>query len=93
MSENLLKKLFSRIQVHPNFLEILFLFGDKIGPVEESFSSFFSHCRPYNVDNPYIEPTCSYGTLSRFTKGTELNYARYWLQYKIRRSPYEVISN
>lgn len=62
MSEVFLKMLFTRLQVHPEFLEVLFLFSEKIGPVEESFGSFFSHCRPLNV----MSPACSYGKLILF---------------------------
>lgn len=61
MSETFLRQLFTLLKVHPDFLEIIFLFGEKIGPVEESFGSFFSHCRPQNVQNPFVEPACSYG--------------------------------
>ncbi|OJJ39788.1 hypothetical protein ASPWEDRAFT_105628, partial [Aspergillus wentii DTO 134E9] len=60
VSETFLRQLFTLLKVHPDFLEIIFLFGEKIGPVEESFGSFFSHCRPQNVQNPFVEPACSY---------------------------------
>lgn len=46
---------------NPGFLEILFLFGEKIGPVEKSFSSFLSHCRPLNGKESFVKSTCSYG--------------------------------
>ncbi|PLN84780.1 hypothetical protein BDW42DRAFT_31437 [Aspergillus taichungensis] len=63
VSEPILRELFTGLQVHPEFLEILFLFGEKLGPTEESFSSFCSHCRPvvaslssYGLSGPL----CSY---------------------------------
>ena len=64
VSETILRQLFTGLQVHPEFLEILFLFGEKIGPIEESFSSFCSHCRPavtsLSSSGP-SSPMCSYG--------------------------------
>lgn len=55
VSAEFLKKLFSFLRVRPEYLDILFLFGAKAGAVEQSFSSFFSHCRPLSTGS------CSYG--------------------------------
>jgi hypothetical protein len=35
------KKLFTCLRVHPDFLDIVRVFGEKIKPVEEGFNSFF----------------------------------------------------
>jgi hypothetical protein len=35
------RKLFACLKVHPSFLEIVHVFCEKVGPVEESFNSFF----------------------------------------------------
>ncbi|KAL2820554.1 hypothetical protein BDW59DRAFT_174470 [Aspergillus cavernicola] len=60
VSAEFLRKLFTFLHVHPEFLDIVFLFGEKRGPVEQSFSSFFSHCRPRSIDHPVAEAACSY---------------------------------
>ena len=60
ISEELLRKLFTRLKVHPDFLEVLLSFGEKIGPVEESFGSFFSHCHRQQQENRHINMVCSY---------------------------------
>ncbi|KAL4883538.1 hypothetical protein BJY04DRAFT_216362 [Aspergillus karnatakaensis] len=46
VSAEFLKRLFTSLRVHPEFLEVLLLFGAKTKPDEQSFSAFFSHCRP-----------------------------------------------
>ncbi|KAL4745151.1 hypothetical protein BDW72DRAFT_198914 [Aspergillus terricola var. indicus] len=60
VSAEFLKKLFSFLRVHPEYLDIVFLFAEKSGPVEQSFSSLFSHCRPLSTGNPADELMCSY---------------------------------
>ena len=35
------RKLFTCLKIHPNFLDIVQLFSEKVRPVEEGFSSFF----------------------------------------------------
>ncbi|KAL4812940.1 hypothetical protein BDW67DRAFT_193159 [Aspergillus spinulosporus] len=60
LSAEFLKKLFSFLRVHPEYLDIVFLFAEKSGPVEQSFSSLFSHCRPLLTGNPAAGPRCSY---------------------------------
>jgi hypothetical protein len=47
--------------VHPDFVEVLMIFGEKLGPVEESFSTFFSHCHPQQGADPFSNAMCSYG--------------------------------
>ncbi|KAL4904028.1 hypothetical protein BDW74DRAFT_185744 [Aspergillus multicolor] len=58
VSAEFLKKLFSFLRVHPEYLDIAFLFARKSGPVEQSFSSLFSHCRLLSVAS--AESACSY---------------------------------
>ncbi|KAL6234073.1 hypothetical protein BDW75DRAFT_251666 [Aspergillus navahoensis] len=60
VSAEFLKKLFSFLRVHPEYLDIVFLFAEKSGPVEQSFSSLFSHCRSLSTGNSAAEPACSY---------------------------------
>lgn len=43
ISEEMLRKLFTSQKVHPNFLDVVHVFGEKTEPVEESFSTFFYH--------------------------------------------------
>ena len=43
ISEVMLRKLFTSQKVHPNFLDVVHVFGEKAEPVEESFSTFFYH--------------------------------------------------
>ncbi|KAL3469123.1 hypothetical protein BJX99DRAFT_252226 [Aspergillus californicus] len=61
VSADFLRKLFTFLCVRPEFLETVFLFGEKAGPVEQAFSSFFSHCRPLSsIDCAVAEAFCSY---------------------------------
>ncbi|KAL4974577.1 hypothetical protein BDW66DRAFT_167666 [Aspergillus desertorum] len=60
VSAEFLKKLFSFLRVHPEYLDIVFLFADRSEPVEQSFSSIFSHCRPLSTGNHAGESACSY---------------------------------
>ena len=41
ISEEHFRRLFTRMAVHPNFLDVVRLFCEKTGPVEEGFSSLF----------------------------------------------------
>ncbi|OCK75784.1 hypothetical protein K432DRAFT_307764 [Lepidopterella palustris CBS 459.81] len=43
ISEDTVRKLFTSLTVHPDFLEVVHLFGEKSEPVEESFSVYFCH--------------------------------------------------
>ncbi|KAL4801855.1 hypothetical protein BDV18DRAFT_164668 [Aspergillus unguis] len=58
MTAEFLKKLFTFVQVHPEYLDVVTLFSEKLGPVEQSFSSFFSHCWPDR--SAVAESACSY---------------------------------
>ncbi|KAL4782537.1 hypothetical protein BJX76DRAFT_349272 [Aspergillus varians] len=60
ISAEFLKRLFTFLRVHPAFLDIVFLFGAKAGPVEQSYSSCFSHCRPLVTEPPAAGLACSY---------------------------------
>ncbi|KAL4761142.1 uncharacterized protein BDW70DRAFT_168212 [Aspergillus foveolatus] len=68
VSAEFLKKLFSFLRVHPGYLDIVFLFAEKSDPVEQSFSSLFSHCRPLSTGNPADELMCSYGENTRHSQ-------------------------
>ncbi|OCL06759.1 hypothetical protein AOQ84DRAFT_389976 [Glonium stellatum] len=50
-----LRQLFASQEVHPNFLDVVHVFGEKTEPVEESFSTFFCHpisqSRTVNLDS------------------------------------------
>ncbi|KAI9763753.1 MAG: hypothetical protein M1839_006316, partial [Geoglossum umbratile] len=66
ISEEILRKLFTYMCVHPHFLDIIHLFGEKLGPVEESLSIYFD-----NMISP--KPSTSLGpTVQEF--GYELGY-------------------
>ncbi|KAF2810478.1 uncharacterized protein BDZ99DRAFT_571050 [Mytilinidion resinicola] len=43
ISEEGLKRLFTNLRVHPNFLDVVHVFGEKTEPVEETFLTFFYH--------------------------------------------------
>ncbi|CBF87360.1 uncharacterized protein ANIA_11210 [Aspergillus nidulans FGSC A4] len=68
VSAEFLKKLFSFLRVHPEYLDIVFLFAEKSGPVEQSYSSFFSHCRPLSSENLATESGCSYGENTQYPR-------------------------
>ncbi|KAH8708494.1 hypothetical protein GQ44DRAFT_463058 [Phaeosphaeriaceae sp. PMI808] len=62
ISEEHFRRLFTRLAVHPSFLDIVYLFGAKVGPVEESFSSLFVDISPqplHSRQTPTSED-CSY---------------------------------
>ncbi|KAI9788754.1 MAG: hypothetical protein M1816_006611 [Peltula sp. TS41687] len=46
ISEEIFRRLFTRLKVHPDFLDVVHIFGEKVGPVEESFSAFFAQLSP-----------------------------------------------
>ncbi|KAJ8112408.1 hypothetical protein OPT61_g5219 [Boeremia exigua] len=56
------RRLFTRLGVHPNFLDVVHLFSEKIGPVEEGFSSLFVDISTETAgSNPTVlSPECSY---------------------------------
>ncbi|KAH6614309.1 hypothetical protein C7974DRAFT_74101 [Boeremia exigua] len=60
ISEEHFRRLFTRLVVHPSFLDVVHLFSEKIGPVEEGFSSFFVHVSPSSDTSTMIEHNCSY---------------------------------
>jgi hypothetical protein len=41
ISEELFRKLVTRLRVHPSFLDIVHVFSEKVGPVEETYNHFF----------------------------------------------------
>ncbi|PVH75485.1 hypothetical protein DL98DRAFT_536503 [Cadophora sp. DSE1049] len=43
------RKLFTCLKVHPDFLDIVQVFGEKVRPLEESFNGFFSNCFDQNT--------------------------------------------
>lgn len=51
ISEEHFRRLFTRLGVHPSFLDVVHLFSEKIGPVEEGFSSLFVDISPQAVHN------------------------------------------
>lgn len=53
ISEEDLRQLFANQEVHPNFLDIVHIFGEKTEPIDESFSTFFCHpiSRTVNLDS------------------------------------------
>jgi hypothetical protein len=65
ISEEHFRRLFSRLRVHPNFLDIVQLFSQKVGPVEEGFSSFFAETFPQGIQggNMMASKDCSYRTV------------------------------
>jgi len=57
--------LFTRLRVHPNFLDVVHIFCEKVGPVEESFNSFFTNVTPQSSLNGQgfgASQNSSYGT-------------------------------
>jgi hypothetical protein len=52
--------------VHPSFLDVVRLFSEKIGPVEEGFSSFFADIAPESVHSypTASSENCSYCTVA-----------------------------
>ncbi|KAF2682038.1 hypothetical protein K458DRAFT_433038 [Lentithecium fluviatile CBS 122367] len=62
ISEEHFRRLFTRLGVHPGFLDVVFLFREKLGPVEEGFSSAFVDISPPAVHDIQAGTTqgCSY---------------------------------
>lgn len=61
--------LISELNIHSSFLDIVQLFGEKDGPVEEDLTSYFDHIIPYFSAKPAEEvktraEICSLGTIS-----------------------------
>jgi hypothetical protein len=65
ISEEHFRRLFTRMAVHPNFLDVVRLFCEKTGPVEEGFSSLFMHTseRDLSSDHSMLGRDCSYCTV------------------------------
>jgi hypothetical protein len=65
ISEEHFRRLFTRMAVHPNFLDVVRLFCEKTGPVEEGFSSLFMHTseRDLSSDHSMLGQDCSYCTV------------------------------
>jgi hypothetical protein len=63
ISEELLRKLFTRLRVHPDFLNVLHIFGEKVAPIEESYNYFFAHIHPEQTLHLSSQSNtlCSYG--------------------------------
>ncbi|KAF1927264.1 uncharacterized protein M421DRAFT_65877 [Didymella exigua CBS 183.55] len=62
ISEEHFRRLFTQMAVHPNFLDVVRLFCEKTGPVEEGFSSLFIHMseRDHSRDLSTPGRDCSY---------------------------------
>ncbi|CAG8972104.1 hypothetical protein HYALB_00011236 [Hymenoscyphus albidus] len=56
VTEELFRKLKTALKVHPEFLDVVHVFGEKITASEESFTAFFSHLSP----EPSSLPGCDY---------------------------------
>lgn len=65
ISEEHFRRLFTRLRVHPCFLDVVFLFQEKIRPVEEGLSSLFVDIVPQNfpVGQNSRSQDCSYCTV------------------------------
>jgi hypothetical protein len=76
------RMLFTRLKVHPDFLDIVRVFCEKTGPVEESFSDFFVKISPRSLlnDHSAVNGASGYGkgvvySMSTFTnRNLELGY-------------------
>jgi hypothetical protein len=74
ISEELFQKLFTRLRVHPSFLDVVYVFSEKIGPVEESFNHFFVHLNT----QPSSQPLVGSGLISY---GKQLSTSDSWAFY------------
>lgn len=65
ISEEHFRRLFTRLQVHPCFLDVVYLFQEKIRPVEEGLSSLFVDIVPRHADTEQTlkSQSCSYCTV------------------------------
>lgn len=62
------RKLFTCLKVHPSFLDIVHVFCEKIGPVEESFNGFFiNHSDQHVRGNPTLKSQDSSYSMQLFS--------------------------
>ncbi|KAF2805602.1 uncharacterized protein BDZ99DRAFT_423932 [Mytilinidion resinicola] len=72
ISEEIGRKLFTSLMVHPSFLAVVHLFGEKTEPVEESLSVYFCHpLSQYRPKSQEIPPFMNGG----YVVGYNLKYA------------------
>lgn len=57
ISEEHFRKLFTCLKVHPNFLDIVYVFREKVRPLEESFSGFFINRNDQGVGSSLAHDT------------------------------------
>ncbi|RYO26177.1 hypothetical protein AA0111_g8172 [Alternaria arborescens] len=62
ISEEYFRRLFTQMAVHPNFVDVVRLFCEKTGPVEEGFSSLFMNMSEGDLSGNHSAPgrDCSY---------------------------------
>ncbi|MCJ1271177.1 hypothetical protein MMC22_011076 [Lobaria immixta] len=60
ISQELFNNLISHLNVSPSLLDIIQLFGEKPGPVEESFTSYFDNLTLSPEKGPQVDRRCSY---------------------------------
>jgi hypothetical protein len=65
ISEEHFRRLFTHMAVHPNFIDVVRLFCEKTGPVEEGFSSLFMNMSEEDLSSNHSAPDqdCSYCTV------------------------------
>lgn len=61
ITKELFQKLLTILKVHPGFLDVVNVFGEKITAVEESFAASFTSFYP----EPSVSRGCGYGTIYR----------------------------
>lgn len=92
ISEEHLRRLFTRLKIHPYFLDVVYLFSEKIGPVEEGFSSLFveiSSPTGQSIGSMACEE-CNYRTVIVQVSLVELTVdCRHRLQHQVRRKTRE----
>ena len=71
ITESLFSALISYLNPYPTFLDIVQIFGEKAGPVEESFTLYFENFIPNSDDELRGDQSCSFGT-SRSSQWLEL---------------------
>lgn len=86
ISEQLFRKLVTRLRVHPAFLDVVHLFSEKVGPVEESFNHFFANfsVQP-SLQSPLGSEQGSYGKRreSMTRSCADDRGSRAWLQCQV----------
>ena len=65
ISEEYFRRLFTQMAVHPNFVDVVRLFCEKTGPVEEGFSSLFMNMSEGDLSGNHSAPgrDCSYSNV------------------------------